>query len=347
MVEIVEAGIHVKPERGLCIGKFLPPHLGHFHLFESASQGCQYLTIIVCEKPSDPIPGPVRAEWIQRSFPNVRVMVIDDRYDENDSKVWAVNTLRWMKGPPDVVFTSEAYGEPYAAHMGCRHVDVDRARAHVPVSGTAIRANPFQHWNFLPPPARAWFALRVCVVGAESTGTTTLARDLARVLHTIWVPEYGRTYSEIKMAGPDQEWTTSEFVLIANEQNRMEDAAAEHCNRVLICDTNSFATTLWHRRYMGFDSPLVGEIAAARKPHLYLLTGDEIPFVQDGLRDGEHIRHAMHGWFESALKSQDVPWLLLRGSREQRLQEANAAINIMFPAAATSPAGAAFHRRIF
>ena len=332
------------PERGLCIGKFLPPHRGHYHLFNKASQGCQHLTIIVCEKPSDPIPGPVRAEWIHKSFPNARVMVIDDRYDENDSKVWAANTLRWLNGPPDVVFTSETYGVPYAAHMGCRHVEVDLPRTHVPVSGTAIRANPFQHWSFLPPQARAWFAIRVCVVGAESTGTTTLARDLAHVLQTIWVPEYGRTYSEIKMAGSDPEWTTAEFVAIANEQNRMENAAAEHCNRVLICDTNSFATSLWHRRYMGFDSPLVEKIAAARKPNLYFLTGDEIPFVQDGLRDGEHIRHAMHGWFELALKNQDVPWVLLRGSRDQRLQEAHACIHKMFSAAAATTAGEALHR---
>ena len=43
------------------------------------------------------------------------------------------------------------------------------------------------------------------------------------------------------------------------------------------------------------------------RTNLYLLTGDEIPFVQDGLRDGEHLRHHMHDWFEDALKSGTVP----------------------------------------
>ena len=93
-------------------------------------------------------------------------------------------------------------------------------------------------------------------------------------------------------------------------------------DRVLICDTNALATTLWHRRYMGFDSAAVEAVARRVRCDLYLLTGDEIPFVQDGLRDGEHIRHEMHCWFEAALAAQTVPWQLLRGSREERLEAA-------------------------
>jgi hypothetical protein len=51
---------------------------------------------------------------------------------------------------------------------------------------------------------------------------------------------------------------------------------------VLICDTNAFATVLWHRRYMGHHSQAVAEIARRARCDLYFLTGDEIPFVQDG-----------------------------------------------------------------
>jgi nicotinamide riboside kinase len=63
-----------------------------------------------------------------------------------------------------------------------------------------------------------------------------------------------------------------------------------------------------------------------------LLTGDDIPFVQDGLRDGEHLRHTMHAWFEEALRAQHVPWRLLRGSPAARLEEALAAIEELFTA---------------
>jgi len=304
---------------GVVIGKFLPPHRGHRFLIESAVDRCERTVVIICGKPTDPIPGELRAAWLRELIPQAEILLIDDRYDENDSSVWAKNTIGWLGRAPDAVFTSEHYGDAYAAHMGCAHVMVDHARLTVPCSGTAVRQDPVAMWEYMDPPLRGWFAKRVVIVGAESTGTTTLAMDLASALGTCWVPEYGREYSVIKQDAGESVWHTAEFSLIAAEQNRMEDEAARNCNRILICDTDSFATMLWHRRYMGFDSDEVGEIATRRKADLYLLTGDEIPFVQDGLRDGEHIRHQMHGWFEEALRRQELPWLLVEGSREDRL----------------------------
>jgi HTH-type transcriptional repressor of NAD biosynthesis genes len=307
---------------GLVIGKFCPPHRGHKLLIDAATAQSEQTVVIVCAKPSDIVPGDVRGKWLQEIHPTARIMVIDDRYDENDSRIWAENTLRWLDRPPDAVFTSEDYGDRYAELMGSKHVSVDKPRGRVPISGTAVRDDPYANWDFIEPPVRGWFAKRVCVVGAESTGTTTLAKELAEALQTVWVEEYGREYSEIKLARNDPAWRTEEFTTIAEEQARREDQAARQANRVLICDTNAFATTLWHRRYMGSPSPAVEKIARRGKCDLYLLTGEEIPFVQDGLRDGEHIRHEMHRWFEAALAKQRVPWHVVRGSRAERLREA-------------------------
>ena len=81
----------------------------------------------------------------------------------------------------------------------------------------------------------------------------------------------------------------------------------------------------------------VEEIARRGRCDLYLLTGDEIPFVQDGLRDGEHIRHEMHRWFEEALAAQPVPWRLLCGSPSERLREAVVLTQSLFRGSAWSP----------
>jgi NadR type nicotinamide-nucleotide adenylyltransferase len=322
---------------GLVIGKFYPPHRGHKLLIDTAQQQSERVVVIVCERPTDSIPGELRRSWLKELHPGAEIMLIDDHYDEKDSRVWAENTLRWLGRAPDAVFTSEDYGDAYAALMGSRHVLVDRPREKVRVSGTAIRNDPYANWDFLEKPVRSWFAKRVCVLGAESTGTTTLARDLAETLATVWVEEYGREYSEQKMRLNDPEWRSEEFVAIADEQNHREDAAARESNRVLICDTNAFATTLWHRRYMGSHSKAVEEIACRHRCDLYLLTGDEIPFIQDGLRDGEHIRQEMHGWFEKALSGQPVPWMLLRGTREQRLSRAMEAVGQLFRCSSWRP----------
>lgn len=312
------------------IGKFLPPHRGHQLLVETALAASDHVTVIVCGKPTDPIPPELRGGWLREMHPTARVMVIDDRYDENDSRVWAENTVRWLGRPPDAVFTSEDYGDRYAALMGAIHVCVDRPRQRVPISGTAVRADPYAHWEHLDPVVRAWFVKRVCVLGAESTGTTTLARDLARHFGTEWVEEYGREYSARKQAAGEHTWKTAEFPVIAREQSRREEAAARRADRILICDTNAFATTLWHRRYVGGGNTELDAIAGGACCHLYLLTGDEIPFVQDGLRDGEHIRREMHGWFVDALTRQPVPWQLLQGSPDERLRDARAAVAALF-----------------
>ena len=312
------------------IGKFYPPHRGHQLLIDTATAQSHRVHVIVCAKPTDAIPGELRGQWLQEIHPSAQVIVIDDRFDENDTAVWAANTIRWLGSAPEAVFTSEDYGDPYARLMGASHVLVDRSRETIPCSGTMIRDDPYQHWQFLESPVRAWFAKRVCVLGAESTGTTTLAQSLAEHFSTVWTPEYGREFSAQKVARGETDWNTAEFVHIAAEQNRREELAARQANRVTIGDTNAFATRLWHRRYLGSQSDMVRCEADRARCDLYLLTGDEIPFVQDGLRDGQHIRHQMHQWFEVALNAQSVPWRLIRGSHESRLAAAAKAVEELF-----------------
>jgi len=307
---------------GVVIGKFLPPHKGHRFLIETAIQQCSHVVVIICGKPSDPIPGELRLEWLSEMIPTAEVRLIDDRYDENDSRVWAENTISWLGRAPDVVFTSENYGEIYAGHMKCQHVMVDLERATIPCSGTSVRKSPLEMWDYIDPPVRGWYAKRIVIVGAESTGTTTLAQDLAHALDTPWVPEYGREYSLIKQAKGESLWNSNEFLDIAHEQTRQENEAARMANRFLVCDTNAFATMLWHRRYLGHRHALLDKYGLHSKADLYLLTGCEIPFVQDGLRDGEHIRHEMHEWFAQALSEQTTPWFLVQGSRSERLAQA-------------------------
>ncbi len=327
----------MKFRHSVAVGKFIPPHRGHEFLFGRALDCSETLHVIVCSRADDPIPASLRAAWIQELFPTVQVLVVDDHYDATDSDLWARLTIAWLGLRPDAVFTSEDYGTRFAAALGCEHVLVDQARGAVPCSGTAVRADPYANWDFISVPIRAWYAKRICLIGAESTGTTTTAHSLAQHFETNWVEEYGREYSVAKLHRGETIWRSEEFIEIAAEQNRREDAAARIANRVLVCDTNSFATTLWHRRYLDGENPIVVQLAAKQRPDLYLLTGDEIPFVQDGLRDGEKIRHEMHGWFEAALRRQRVPWKLLSGSPADRLKTAGSEITRLFADSAWKP----------
>ena len=173
--------------------------------------------------------------------------------------------------------------------------------------------------------------LRVCVVGAESTGTTTLSRELADHYHTVWVPEYGRLYTERLSEGGINtfvyHWRTEEFVHIAAQQQKDEDRLAKQANRVLFCDTDALATAIWHQRYVGTWSDEVEKIANRRRYDLYLLTNCDIPFEHDGVRDGQHIRQWMTQRFTEELTKRGFPWMLVKGTREERLKQAVAEVD--------------------
>lgn len=309
--------------RGLVIGKFYPPHRGHKFLIDTAQSQVDHLIVLLCDRTDQLIPADRRAAWLREIHPLVEVRVISDIVPDDDSLGWASYTRRVLGYVPDLVFTSEGYGDAFAHFLGCRHVLVDQARTRVACSGTAVRADPFGHWECLEPCVRAHFVRRVALIGAESTGTTTMAQALAMHYETQWVPEFGREYSEAKMLrANDTRWRTEEFVHIAAEQCAREEAAARQANRLLFCDSPAFATSLWHERYLGALSPAVEALAEPHHYALTLLTDADIPFVQDGTRDGEHIRHGMHQRFMDWLNARGRPFALLSGPHEQRLRRA-------------------------
>ncbi|GIF66081.1 transcriptional regulator NadR [Asanoa ishikariensis] len=322
---------------GLVVGKFYPPHAGHHALIDHAAARCAAVTVVVAPSRRESIPLDLRVRWLEEAHgatPHVRFV---GRYDDHpidydDPAAWDVHCALFREAAGDAeidaVFSSEAYGPELARRFDATHVPFDPDRGRVPVSGTAVRADPAAHWSALTPQVRAWFVRRVVVVGAESTGTTTVARALAEWFDTTWVPEYGRELTERKLAalGPaatvyDVTWDEADFVEVAHRQEAAADEAARASGALLICDTDARATEIWEERYLGKSSEKVR--AAARWPDLYLLTDHEgVPFEQDGLRDGEHVREWMTGRFRAALAGAPVPVVELAGSLEERLAAA-------------------------
>jgi len=109
----------------------------------------------------------------------------------------------------------------------------------------------------------------------------------------------------------------------------MEDAMERIANRVLICDTDAFATAIWHERYLGVPSAAVVAVAAGRAYDLNVLTDVDTPFVPDDIRDGEPIRQWMHQRFQDELSRMAVPVLLVSGPHDQRLAAAIARIDAL------------------
>jgi NadR type nicotinamide-nucleotide adenylyltransferase len=273
--------------------------------------------------------------------------------DFSDAAVWAAQVAvmraaleRDKRLPVDAVFSSEAYGAELAARLSAGHVSVDPGRQAVPVSASQIRANLAGCWDDLIGPAQAGLAARVVVVGAESTGTSTIAGLLAdhyRLRGSAWartrcVAEAGRDYTITKWqrarsaavaarrpepALEELEWTAADFDAVAAEQTRRENEAAAAGSPLVVCDTDAFATSVWERRYLGGRARGLQPWATTGLPRhdVYLLTSHEgVPWHDDGLREGDlTVRAAMTGWFAEALTTAGHSWVLLTGSIEDRL----------------------------
>ena len=97
---------------------------------------------------------------------------------------------------------------------------------------------------------------------------------------------------------------------------------------LVVCDTDAFATAIWHERYVGHRDAQVEAIAEQDRGKLYLLTHhDGVPFEDDGLRDGESIREWMTARFVERIQETGRRCVVLHGDRDARLAAALRAVD--------------------
>jgi HTH-type transcriptional repressor of NAD biosynthesis genes len=161
------------------------------------------LTILVCSDPRDPIPGKLRLGWMLEMFPGARVIHCEEALPQEPADdpehfwpIWKDVLQRYHPEPIDVVFSSEPYGQRLSAEAGARFVPVDEARTAFPVSGRAIRENPYAHWRFLPATVRPYYPQARHAVWRGIDRQDDAVGQLARHFDTVVAPEYGRFHTE-------------------------------------------------------------------------------------------------------------------------------------------------------
>lgn len=160
--------------------------------------------------------------------------------------------------------------------------------------------------------------IKVVLFGPESTGKSTLATQLAAYYNTVFVPEYSRIYAEEKLRA-SKILTKDDVLPIAEGQMKLENKLTPKANKVLICDTDLLETKVYSESYYdGLCDPVLEKYAIENSYNLYFLTYIDMPWVADDLRDRPHDREAMFTAFENALKTYHKPYVLLKGTIENR-----------------------------
>lgn len=166
--------------------------------------------------------------------------------------------------------------------------------------------------------------LRIAILGAESSGKSTLAAALASHYQTVWVPEFLREFVDVNGRVPEE----SDQFPIARTQMERENEAAARASQFLFCDTTPMMTALYSRWYWG---RVDAQLALLERRHEYaftLVTAPDSPWEADGLqRESEAVRQTIHEQVLQMLDERAIAYLVVTGGLPQRVLQAARYIN--------------------
>lgn len=164
--------------------------------------------------------------------------------------------------------------------------------------------------------------IKIAFFGPESTGKTTLAKQLAAHFETNWAPEFAREYLEQKLVETGKICEPDDLLPIAIGQTKIENEALLTANQYLFIDTCLLVTKVFSEIYYDFCDPILEEAARNHNYDLFFLTDIDVPWEKDLLRDKPKEREELFQVFRSALIENDKPFITLSGDAGTRFQKA-------------------------
>ena len=166
-------------------------------------------------------------------------------------------------------------------------------------------------------------AFVIGLLGAESTGKTTLAAELGAALaapgrRVAVVPEYLREFCHRAGRTPRLD---EQAGIAAQQSLRIAEAARSH--EIVVADTTALMIAVYSEQVFGDTSLYDSALADHARSSLTLLTALDLPWVADGLqRDGPHVREPVDALIREALIGHALPWSLVAGAGEARIENA-------------------------
>jgi NadR type nicotinamide-nucleotide adenylyltransferase len=170
---------------------------------------------------------------------------------------------------------------------------------------------------------------KIVIIGPESTGKSTLCQKLAEHYKTAWVREYAREY--LLKNGTD--YTFENLLDVAKGQLAGEQLAVDSLQLpnkpAIFIDTDMYVMKVWCEFVFGKCHHWILNRIVERKYDLYLLCNIDAPWVKDELREYPDLttREKLYHHYKDLMINQNIPWVDISGSYEERLQKAVTAID--------------------
>lgn len=314
--------------KAFVFGKFSPFHKGHEAMIKFALSKCDFLTVLVCCSDKEIIPDYLRKIWIEKAFENIKNFEVRTFNYKEDllpntskssrgvSEIWAEI---FKKQFPDysLLITSEDYGNFVAEIMGIQHITFDKSRKLYPISATAVRNDIFSNWDFLPESVKPYFAIKMVILGTESTGKTTLTKKLARHFNCSCVVETARD-----IIPNSKLFTFEDLYLVATEHAAKINQAIFGDSPLIIIDTDIFITMSYAQFVFKKEFEVSSEVANANCASLYLYLNNDVDFIQDGTRFSEVERNLLDISHKQVLKDHEIEFVEIGGDWDERFKKA-------------------------
>lgn len=325
----------MKYKVGMYGGSFNPLHLGHVNNIVTASNLCEKLYVVLSvTNDENEIDHRERFMWLKNitsEMQNVEVFEIFDKNISKDTYDWetgANDIKNYINKPIDVVFSGDDYqGKDRWEKLYPGSEIYYIPRSNINISSTEIRENPYKYFDYLPNCVKPYYTKKVCIIGTESTGKTTLTRNLAKYFNTTYVEEAGRYICDD--AGGIDNMQPYHYFDILFKHKQLEKEALANANKVLIIDTDSLITLYYYQ--LGFEGtsdydvhfPQIAEcISALNNYDLYIFLEPDVEWVQDGTRTyGEDdVRAENNKKLKEILSRNNIQYISVSGDYNQRYE---------------------------
>ncbi|MEI7597196.1 MAG: ATP-binding protein [Bacteroidota bacterium] len=164
---------------------------------------------------------------------------------------------------------------------------------------------------------------RISITGPESSGKSTLSKDLAIHFDTIFNPEFAREYLSVKKTN----YTFEDVEYIAKMQLKSENEAINSANNFLFCDTDLLVVKVWMKIKYNKVPAWIDKEIMKKNYDLYLLCKPDIPWEPDPLRESPLIRDELFTVFNEELTKLNCNFIIINGNFAERFEKARNEVN--------------------
>ena len=188
----------------------------------------------------------------------------------------------------------------------------------------------------MPKIVRMYYTKKVCIIGTESCGKTTLVRNLANYFNTTHVEEEGRYICD--KAGGIDNMQPYHYFHILSKHKESEYKALENANKVLLIDTDSLITLYYYLLDFKDESKensafkdIAENISLLNKYDLYIFLEPDVLWVQDGTRTygEESVRKENNQKLKQLLDKNNINYICINGDYETRYEKSKQIIKEM------------------